>query len=135
MLGKTYRFVVKNATGVALGASDSITVNGVRWNFDSSGARNAEASEASLLSGGGSLANNDYLAGSTQDNTAAGTQWFGGEFEFEATISTATPNGLVELYYQTSTDGGTTWPDNGKGELIASLSFTATGTKRDSFQL
>jgi hypothetical protein len=135
MLGKTYRFVAKNATGVALGAGDSITLNCTRWNFDSNGARNAEESEASLMSGGGSLANNGYLVGSTQDNTAPGTKWFGGEFEFEATISTATPNGNIELYYQTSTDGGTTWPDNGNGELIAILNFTATGTKRDSFQL
>lgn len=135
MLGTHYRYVAKNATGVALGGSDSITLKCKRWNLDSSGVRVAESSEATLISGGASLANNGYLAGTAQDNTGAGTKWFGGDFLLTAVISTATPAGNIEVWEQQSTDGGITWPDNDKGRLVAVLRFTATGTKKNSFSL
>lgn len=136
MLGKTYRIVAQNSTGVAFGAADVITIKAVRWNISSTGARNAEASEATLTAAGAgnSLAIGGFVATATQDNTAASTFWFGGEFKFTVTISTATPNGNVNFYMQQSTDGGTTWPDNGKGEMIKSINFTATGTQNDSME-
>lgn len=137
MLGKTWRLVAKNASGVAMAATDTVSVNVTRWKLGTDGARSAEATAVNVFAStaGNSLANGSFVAGTTQDNTAASTFWFGAELTFAATISTATPNGNVELYYQTSHDGGTTWPDNGEGELLATLNFTATGTKRDSLSI
>ena len=133
MFVKTYRFQVKNATGVAFGASDSITVKGIRYKIDATGALVQESTEAVLFSGGVSLANGAVENGTSQDNTVG--DWFGGDFLLTCVLSTATPNGNVELRYQVSTDGGTTWPDDGTGELIAVINFVATGTKRRGFSL
>lgn len=136
MLGKTWRIVAENKTGVAFAATDVITIKTVRWNISSTGARNAETAEATLTAAGAgnSLAIGGFVATNTQDNTAASTFWFGGEFKFLVMISTATPAGNVNFYMQQSTDGGTTWPDNGKGELIKVIAFTATGTQVDSLE-
>lgn len=137
MLGKTWRLICKNASGVAMGASDTVTAQVTRWKVGTDGSRTAETTAVNVFGGtaGNSLANNGFVAGTTQDNAAASTFWFGGEITFSATVSTATPNGNIELYYQTSHDGGTTWPDNGLGELLDTLNFTATGTKRTSLEI
>lgn len=134
MLGKTWRLVAVNNTGVAMAATDTVVANITRWNIGSTGARVAEATAVNLFAStaGNSLANGAYVAGNTQDNTAVGTFWFGGELDLRASVNTATPAGNVSFYYQTSSDGGTTWPDNGQGELIDSINFTAVGTQKDS---
>lgn len=130
MLATTYRIQAVNNTGVAFAAADTIIIKAKRWNIDSTGKRYAETAEALLTAAGAgnSLASGGIVNTNTQDNTAASTFWFGGEFTLQATISTATPSGTVDFYMQASTDGGTSWPDNGTGELIRSLPFTATGT-------
>lgn len=120
-----------------MAATDTVVANVTRWNISSTGARNAEAIAVNLFAAtdGNSLANGGYVAGATQDNTATGTFWFGGELDLRATVSTATPAGNVSFYYQTSSDGGTTWPDNDQGELIDSINFTAVGTQKDSVEI
>ncbi|MEO7481094.1 MAG: hypothetical protein ABIT70_10830 [Sulfuriferula sp.] len=135
MFGKTYRFVVQNSTGVALAATDSIVITGIRKNFSSSGVLTFEvvSPASTVVTGGASLASAGFLLGATQDNTAAGTQWLEGDFHITASINTATPNGNLNIYYQTSEDGGATWPDNGRGILVGSLAFTAVGTENDGF--
>lgn len=137
MLGKTWRLVALNNTGVAMAATDTVVANITRWNISSTGARNAETTAVNLFAAtaGNSLANGAYVAGSTQDNTAAGTFWFGGELDLRVTVSTATPAGLVSFFYQTSSDGGTTWPDNGKGELVEAVNFTVAGTQKTNFSI
>ena len=133
MLGATYRIVAQNSTGVALAAGDTITIKAKRWKLTSAGARSAEATEATLTAAGAgnSLASAGFVLGTTQDNSTDG--YFGVELKLSVTISTATPNGYVNFYMQTSTDGGTTWPDSGAGELLKSIAFTAVGTKLDSY--
>ena len=135
MLQKTYRFSYKNATGVAFGATDDVVIKARRWNFNSSGAFTPESAEAILTTAGAgnSLANNGWINCITQDNTTVG--WFGGEFLVTATVSTATPNGNVEIWMDFSTDGGTTWNDNGSSRFITALKFTVTGTQHKSFEL
>lgn len=137
MIGKTYRLVAFNNTGVAMAATDTVVANITRWKIDSTGARSAEATAVNLFAStaGNSLANGAYVAGNIQDNTAAGTFWFGGELDLRASVNTATPAGSVSFFYQTSSDGGTTWPDNGKGELLSSINFAAVGTQKDSVEI
>lgn len=134
MLAKHWRLVAKNATGVAMAATDTITVTTRRWKIGADGSRVAESPDAALFAttAGNSLANGAFALGTEQGNAAAGTFWFGADLVFAATVTTATPAGNIELYYQISTDDGATWPDNGLGEHIATLNFTATGTKRTS---
>lgn len=132
-LGRNWRFTVKNATGVALAAGDSITITCRRWKYTSAGALDTEVSEATVVTGGASLANNGFLNGTAQDNSSLG--WLGGEFEITGVISTATPNGNLEIYLDRSTDAATSFNGNGLGELIDSLNFTATGTKIKSFKV
>jgi hypothetical protein len=136
MLGATYRIHCENKTGVAFGATDTITIKTKRFNFSSTGQRTAESAEATITPAnfGNSLASNGTISGSTQDNTAASTFWLGGEIKFTVALTTATPNGNVNFYMQVSTDGGTTWPDASTGELIASIKFTATGTQNQAIE-
>lgn len=126
-----YRFKVRNQTTQTI-AADSIFVRAKRVKFDTNGALSYEASEATLVSSGSPLANNAYLAGTTQDNTTA--QWLGGDFEFTVTAPTGA-NGNVTCYFERSTDAGTDWDDNGLGQIVAVLNFTAAGTKRVTFSL
>lgn len=132
MLATVYRIQIQNSTGVAMTASDTVVIKARRWKFDSSGVRTAESTEATLTAAGtaNSLANGGFAQTNTQDNSTLG--WIGGEFSLSVNVSTATPNGNVNFYMQQSTDGGTTWPDNGAGELIESIAFTATGTRKRS---
>lgn len=129
MLPTTYRIQAVNNTGVALTASDVITIKAKRWNLSTTGTRVAESAEALLTAAGAgnSLASGDVVNTATQDNSTLG--WFGGDFSLLASVNTATPNGTVDFYLQASTDAGTTWPNNAAGELIRSIAFTAVGTK------
>ena len=126
-----YRFTVKNETGQTI-ASSSITVTAKRAKFDSSGVLTYEGSEATVFSYGSTLGNGGFASGSTQDNTT--NKYLGGDFLFTVTAPTSS-SGHVILYLERSTDAGTTWDSNGDGEAVASLYFTASGTKRASFAI
>lgn len=120
MLQTTYRFAVKNATGSALGAGDTLTITAKRWKFNSSGALTPEASEATVFNASvASLANNAWVTGATIDNSTDG--YLGGEFVITPSI---TPAGNVEVWMHYSTDGGTTWNSNGYGQFVATVSST-----------
>jgi len=121
MLQVTYRFAVKNATGSAFGAGDSLTITAKRWKFNSSGAFIPEAFEATVFNVSvASLANNTWVNGATIDNSTDG--YLGGEFVITPSI---TPAGNVEIWMQYSTDGGTTWNTDGKGRRLAIVSGTS----------
>lgn len=128
-LGQHFRFVVENLTTQTL-AANACRVRTRRWRWGTDGQIVQESTEAEILNNGGTLANLAFFAGATQTNTGA-TPWVGGDFYWEVTAPAAV-NGPVNLYYQESTDGGTTWPDNGRGRLVGTMMFTATGTQRDN---
>lgn len=132
MLAKTYRFVAQNNTGVALASTDSITITAIRKSFSTTGF-GFETAQSTELSGGSLLASAAFLVGATIDNSATG--WEFGDFVVSATITTATPTGTVSIWYQVSTDGGTTWAINGLGIPMVSLGFTATGTQTTNFSI
>lgn len=131
MLGSHYRFQAKNATGQTITAS-SITVRTRRDKYGSDGSLTLEATEATVLSSGSTLANAAFLSGTTVDNTT--DKWLGGTFIFAVTAP-ASAAGDVTLWLQHSTDGGTTWPDDGTGIQVANLTFATSGTKRAEFLL
>lgn len=135
MITSTWRLICYNATGVALAATDSITITGTLSSVSSTGAL-SETTNTSLVSGGASLASAGTLVGSTE-NATPGTAWLvEGDLTASATISTATPAGPINFYVQFSQDGGVTWPATAQGGLfIGSLNFTAVGTVNANIKL
>lgn len=123
-LGRTYRFVVYNATGQTLG-SNSVVITARRWSFNSSGVMTWEGSEASIDSLS-TITTASYATGTTIDNSS--TAYLGGTFKFTV-IAPASSSGPVVIYLQRSTDGGSTWPDNGQGDVVQVFGFTTSGTK------
>lgn len=133
MIGKTFRFVVDNRTGVAL-ASGGVVVKYRRWKFDSSGVLTYEASEQSATIGA-SLASNTTATGSTITNDASGEFYLGMDLRFEYTGLASSGSGSVFVYLQVSTDGGTTWADTTsgavQGRLLNAQSWSsASGAKK-----
>lgn len=133
-LPKTWRIVAYNGTGVAFQATDTITINTIRKNVNPTTAIEVyEPTAAAVMAYTGALGIAGYTAGSTMDNVTPG--WFEADFEVIVNITTATPSGPVSFYKQFSKDGGSNWPDNGKGEFIGSINFTATGTQKENFSI
>ena len=130
-LGATYRFTVLNDTGQTI-AGSSILLFARRVKLDSSGALVIETAEATILSSGATLAQAAYLSGTTQDNTTL--RWQGGDFHFKVTAP-ASSDGNVILFFERSTDGGSTWDTNGLGQIVAVLNFTTSGTKTKPFSI
>ena len=132
MLPKTIRFQVQNSTGVAFGATDTLSLTGTYLQVTTAtGVLSATAQVTPLAaSSGNSLASGGFATSATIDTTTAGTTLFlQGDFLLEAAISTATPNGNLNVFMQESPDGGTTWPVNGNGTLIGVMLCTAVGTQ------
>ena len=126
MIPQTWRIQVQNATGVALGATDTIEVTGQGWYISSTGVLTYGANTIYLpATSGNSLASAGFANGATQTNT----NFTGLELIGEATISTATPAGNLNFFLQYSPDAGTTWPANGVGTLIGVMYCTATGAQ------
>jgi hypothetical protein len=130
-LGRTYRFSVLNSLGQTM-ATSAIVIKGRRWNFSSSGVQTWEASEAAIDTSGSTLANGAYFSGTTQDNST--NAYLGGTFKFTI-IAPTSASGTVTVFLQRSTDGGTTWPDNGNGTSVKVFSFAAAGTQVDEIEI
>jgi len=132
MLGATYRFTAYNACGQTL-AANAITIKPRRWKFGTDGSLTDEASgTADILGQTAILANVAYKNGTTQDNTT--NKYIGGFFEITV-IAPTSANGNIIIYHEHSVDGGTTWPDNGKGELIKTFNFSTAETQRATAEL
>ncbi len=131
MLAATIRFHVQNSTGVALAATDTISVTGKFTQITTATgvmAVNAQITPIPSTSGN-SLASGGFYSGSAIDTTTTGTTLFlEGHFLGSASISTATPAGNINIFIQESPDGGTTWPANGVGTLVGVIAFSAVGT-------
>lgn len=127
-LAKTWRLVVDNRSGVALVAG-GVAIKFRRSKFDSSGAYGSETSEQSVTVGT-SLANNTSASSSTITNDATGEFYLQADFRLEYGGLASSSTGTVAVYLQTSTDGGTTWPDatSGavQGRLVNAMSWAAT---------
>lgn len=129
MLGPTYRIQVLNESGQAINGAGSgdVTVKAKRHKWPS-GVYTLEGSEAELLNISASLADGAVASGTTQDNTS--NLYEGGTFECEVVHDNASANGPVTILLQRSTDGGTTWPDDGAGDVLTVFDFSTNETKR-----
>ncbi len=108
-LGPYWRLVVDNRSGVAL-AAGGVVVKYRRAKFDSSGVYTPEASEQTVTIGT-SLANGSTATGTAVDNNSTGLYYLMADFRIEYAGLASSSTGTVSVYLQTSTDGGTTWPD------------------------
>lgn len=84
-----------------------------------------EGSEASIDSLS-TITTASYATGSTIDNSS--TAYLGGTFKFTV-IAPTSASGPVTIYLQRSTDAGSTWPDNGQGDVVQVFNFAAAGTQ------
>ncbi len=125
MLGAYYRLVAVNEQG----ASVTVTAKIKRRKFGTDGSLTLEAAPVTLLNAV-SIPLSSTTSSTGVDN---GTdKYLFAEIEFTVV---ATSTGLVSLYLSRSVDGGTTYPDAGKGQLIGAINFTASGTQRRVFNL
>lgn len=119
MLGHTFRIQALNSTGVSV----TIAVKARYIKFGSDGSRTDDSETTTFSSA--SVGTGAYSNGSTVDNST--TKWLGADLVATFTPATApAANSTASLFLQRSTDGGTTWPDNGKGQFVGSVVFTAS---------
>ncbi|MDE2104607.1 MAG: hypothetical protein KGL39_45650 [Patescibacteria group bacterium] len=136
MISSEWRVVAVNNTGVALGASDSISVAGNVVTSSTSGTLTIPSTYSTLLSGGASLANGATLTGTSQNTTPGTSVVVSGDLHAEATVSTATPSGTIDFYLQFYDTIAAAWPTAGaSGVYVGSLYFSATGTQEADFPL
>lgn len=130
-LPRDYRFQIKNGTGQTI-ADGVTTITARRKKFTSAGALEYEGSEATVFDSAGTITNGSYLDGTAQDNSSA--LFVEGDFLLTTTVPN-TPDGNVTVFLQRSTDGGSTFDDDGEGERVCTLNFSASGTKKKSFEV
>lgn len=114
-LGPYFRWVGDNRSGVAL-AAGGIVIKYKRSYFNSSGVWTPESTEQSVTIGA-SLANGSTATSSAIDNTTGGTNFLMTDVRIEYAGLASSSTGTVSVTLQTSTDGGTTWPDTTSGAV------------------
>jgi hypothetical protein len=124
MLGSQWQIQVQNNTGVALAATDTIEISGQTWTVGSGGLAYGASTVIMPATTGNSLASGAFKDGTAQTGNTA----FGFKGIINATISTATPAGNLNFFYQ-EYDATLGWPGNGEGELIGVMVCTAVGTQ------
>lgn len=128
MIGAYWRAFPFNNSGQSSGAAGTVTVKFTGWYVTSSGVP-TWVTEATVFSNAGAITNGTYdtADATAQNNSGATHPQFGGTFEMKWTTVTA-PSGTVTFYLQRSADAGTTWPDNGDGEVLWQLAPTGAST-------
>lgn len=123
MLGPTYRLQAYNATGGTV--TVTAKYNAIKYASDGSETQGAEVTGIS----GASVGAGGYSNQSTQDNTTAKNT--GLRITFTVAPGAAV-TGVVGLYLQRSTDGGTTWPSDGRGAYLGGIAFSSSSTSVSS---
>lgn len=139
MLGPSFRFVIENRTGQTFTIQSAIKVRFRPWKFDSNGQVLWNNSFIMGISSGvlpsaanANLTNLSFLGSYTFDNIV--DKWVGATIEMDITAP-ASSNGDVILYLDRSVDGGFQYSDNGLSQIIGSLNFTSSGTKKLTINL
>lgn len=121
MLPRNYKFSVNNQCGVNV----TVLIKARRWKGSSDGTITFESTEATVF-------NQSAIASSTTawtndssiDNST--DEWEGMRLTITVTPASSVTNSAttnVTLQMLPSTDGGTTFPDNGRGERIAQFNI------------
>jgi len=132
MLGRNYRFSVNNQCGVNV----TVTIQCRKWKFDSSGAlvyssEVEEFNEAAIASSSSAWTEEATPVDNSTD------LYIGADLEVAVTPASSVTNSAttnVQVQIQRSTDGGTTWPDDARGETVGGMNIP-TGTGVTTFQL
>lgn len=115
MLGHYYRFSVNNQCGVNV----TVTIQARRWKFASDGSITF-GSEAEVFNESGIASSTTAWTEDTAIDNGA-DKWIGADLEIVVTPASSVTNSAttnVTLQIQRSTDGGTTWPDDGRAETL-----------------
>lgn len=130
-LAANWRIQVKNATGATSGA---VSAKGKRWKPGISGEIDHEDTEQTFLSVA-SIASGAFAAPSNPgiSNDGAGEGYYGAQLSISITNGSSAGN--YEIYLQHSSDGGTTWPDDGEGELIGVIAVDVSATKKTNLSI
>lgn len=119
MLGTYFRYQVYNGTGVTV----TVTIDEIRWKFASDGSLTFSAEQTPLSAS--AISTVSYGNSSGINN---GTDKYIGAHLTVLFDVSSSATGLVSVFLQRSTDGGTTWPSDGQGELIGAYYFSASST-------
>ena len=122
MLPPSYRISLQNVSSSG-GATFAVTVKARRWKYGTDGALVIESSEGTI-NGPSGVATGAYGFGTAESNTT--DKWLGAWLTITVTPSGSTTGSAV-VQVQHSTDGGTTWPSNGRGFPLGSAVFSASG--------
>lgn len=130
MLGRNYRFSVNNQCGVNV----TVTIQARRWKWGTDGSitfdtENEVFNESAIASSTSAWTEDTALDNSTD-------KWIGASLEVIVTPASSVTNSAstnVAIQIQRSTDGGTTWPDDGRGEPVATFNIP-TGSGATTWQ-
>lgn len=119
MLGHTWRLRASNTQNQSV----TVTVTARRWKFASDGSITWSA-EQTLISAASLSASTGTSVSSTVDNST--DKYIGAELTVSMTASSATNGtGAVSYTLERSTDGGTTWPTQDKGEFVGAYTLVS----------
>lgn len=120
MLGHTYRYQVYNSSAVTI----AVTLKSRPFKFASDGSR-TDAAEATHFTAQNVAAGAYGTMAAPVDNASVKNL-------FDRLVLTGAPtapaNGVLQLFLQHSTDGGTTWPSDGRGILVGSIGYIGSST-------
>jgi hypothetical protein len=119
MLGVRYRYQAYNGTGVSV----TVTVKDITFKFASDGSLTFSSETAHISAV--SVSTVSYSNATSVDNST--NKYLGSDITWTAAPGSSA-TGTVSIYLQRSTDGGTTWPSDGRGEQISSIAFAASST-------
>lgn len=117
MLGNYWRYQVYNGTGGTV----NVTIKDRRWKFGSDGSLTFSSENTPISASAISTAT--YGNSSGIDNST--DKYIGANLTVLFDVSSSL-TGAVSVFIQRSTDGGTTWPSDGQGELIGSYYYNAS---------
>ena len=119
MLGHTWRLRASNTQNQSV----TVTVKARRWKFASDDSITWSA-EQTLISAASLSASTGTSASSTVDNST--DKYIGAELTVSMTASSATNGtGAVACTIERSTDAGTTWPTQDKGEFVGAYTLVS----------
>lgn len=119
MLGTYFRYQVYNGTGVTV----TVTIDEIRWKFASDGSLTFSAEQTPLSASAISTVSYGNSSGINNGTD----KYIGADLTVLFDVASSA-TGLVSVFLQRSTDGGTTWPSDGQGELIGAYYFSASST-------
>lgn len=115
MLPRNYKFHIVNNSGVTIefstdDANNTFTIKGRGWKYTSAGALSYGSEQTCFADPTSDLADGSSLeAASEVDNS---TDLFLGMHFIASLVTDAATSGTLDIYYEYSTDGGTTYPSD-----------------------